>query len=96
MTTKETVREAVLGWVRDPGHAWLAVDAAKYSGATVYGDNYCYWLKTGRAGWVVLLEEDSCAPALLNGWDFNADDFGDLAYYDDESVVRSLPRFNRQ
>lgn len=95
MISKDEVREAILGWVADPSHSWLAVDVTKYSGATVYADNYCYWLKTGSEGWVVLLEEDSCAPALLNGWEFQADEFGDLAYFHDTAVVRSLPQFHR-
>lgn len=95
MITKDTVRNAVLGWVADPSHAWLAVDVTKYHNATDFADSYCYWLKTGSQGWVLLLEEDCCAPALLNGWEFNADEFADLAYYHDTDVVRSLPSFQR-
>jgi hypothetical protein len=91
----EQAQRAVIGWVSDPGHSWLAVNldsedgfpdaerfASQYSYMDYAGNNFCG---------VVYLEEDCDAPAFIRKYNLDGRAWPTQELPED-SQFRDLPR----
>lgn len=91
----ENAHNAVIGWVIDPSHAWLAVSldeehgfpeagkfASQFSPYDITGDNF--------AG-IIYLEEDEDAPAFIKAYGLEGSVFPEYQLPDDNNL-RDLPR----
>ena len=91
----ERAQRAVIGWVSDPGHSWLAVDlddedgfpdaerfASQYSYMDYAGNNFCG---------IVYLEEDQDAPAFIKHYNLDGRAWSTRELPED-SKFRDLPR----
>jgi hypothetical protein len=92
---KTQARQAVLGWVSDPDHAWLAVSLDSEHGfpsALSFGSSSSYLDITGDnfAG-IVYLEEDDDAVKFMNFYELH---FSDFQVFDlpEDNTIRDLPR----
>ena len=91
----ERAQRAVIGWVSDPGHSWLAVDlddedgfpdaerfASQFSYMDYAGNNFCG---------IVYLEEDQDAPAFIKHYNLDGRTWSTRELPED-SKFRDLPR----
>jgi hypothetical protein len=98
LSKNEQALIAVIGWVIDPGHAWLAVSldtehgfpeaenfASPFSPYDITGDNF--------AG-ILYLEEDEDAPAFLKAYDLDLTVFPTFDLPED-NTLRELPRLTK-
>lgn len=91
----ERAQKAVIGWVSDPSHSWLAVtldDEHGFPEAELFASGFSFIDYAGDnfAG-IVYLEEDGDAPAFIRK--YNLDGRAWQTYnLPDENDIRLLPR----
>ena len=91
----EKAQKAVIGWVSDPSHSWLAVNLDEEDGfpdAELFASGFSFMDYAGNnfCG-IVYLEEDGDAPAFIRK--YNLDGRTWQTYnLPDENDIRLLPR----
>jgi hypothetical protein len=98
MTTNEKAQNAVLAWISDPGHAWLAVtldDESGFPDAAKFASEYSYYDLAGDnfAG-IVFLEEDDDAPRFAKEYGIDLRHVQETHFDNHEHFVRKLPRYS--
>ena len=91
----EQAQKAVIGWVSDPGHSWLAVNLDEEDGfpdAELFASQYSFldYAMNNFCG-VVYLEEDDDAPAFIRKYNLDGRAWQTYTLPDDNQV-RELPR----
>jgi hypothetical protein len=91
----EQAQKAVIGWVEDASHAWLAVtldDEHGFPGAEAFATKYSLIDYSGDnfAG-IVYLEEDQDAPAFIKHYNLDGRAWQTFTLPDDNEI-RDLPR----
>ena len=88
----EKAQKAVIRWVSDPGHSWLAVNLDEFPEAELFASQYSFldYAMSNFAG-VVYLEEDQDAPAFIRKYNLDGRAWPTHQLPDDNQL-RDLPR----
>jgi hypothetical protein len=91
----ERAQNAVIGWVQDASHGWLAVDLDEEAGfpdAERFASNFSYMDYAGNnfCG-IVYLEEDQDAPAFIRHYNLDGRAWS-TRELPEENKIRDLPR----
>ena len=97
MSINEKAQNAVLAWIIDPGHAWLAVSLDEDEGfpdAAKFASKYSYYDLTGDnfAG-IIFLEEDDDAPSFAKEYGIDLRYVQEQNFDDHDHFVRKLPQY---
>ena len=88
-------QKAVIGWVTDPAHGWLAVSLDDDNGfpeAEFFASQYSFFdYAQKNFGGVVYLEEDEDAPAFIRKYGLDSKGWSD-SYLPENNGIRNLPR----
>ena len=91
----QKAQKAVIGWVSDPAHGWLAVSLADDGGFPEAKEFASQWSFFDYAqknfGGVVYLEEDEDAPAFIRKYGLDSKAWLD-SYLPENNQIRDLPR----
>jgi len=91
----QIAQKAVIGWVSDPAHGWLAVSLADDGGfpeAEFFASQWSFFdYSHNNFDGVVYLEEDEDAPAFIKHYGLDDKAWKEV-YLSESNQIRDLPR----